>query len=189
MATIGFKAEGDAILLLDYRDSLDSFLPEVGQSLWLREVHDREDGDPPKVDLEGERRVGDYVRKLIADNVVSAVHDVSDGGPLVAVTEMALAGNIGAELDFDTDCAPTEIAAYFSERQGVYVVSFKGDWLALSADAKNAGVSVSRLGTTVGNSIRFVDDSISYDTIEGLDILLSDLRAAHESFFKDWMES
>ena len=189
MATIGFKAEGDAILLLDYRDSLDSFLPEVGQSLWLREVHDREDGDPPKVDLEGERRVGDYVRKLIADNVVSAVHDVSDGGPLVSVTEMALAGNIGAELDFDTDCAPTEIAAYFSERQGVYVVSFKGDWLALSADAKNAGVSVSRLGTTVGNSIRFVDDSISYDTIEGLDILLSDLRAAHESFFKDWMES
>jgi phosphoribosylformylglycinamidine synthase len=189
MATIAFKGEGEAILLLDYRDSLNSFVPEVGQSLWLREVHGREDGEPPKVDLEGERCVGEFVRKLIEAGVVSAVHDVSDGGPLVAVAEMALAGNIGAELDFDTECAPTEIAAYFSERQGVYIVSLKGDWHEFSDDATQVGVAVSRLGTTAGNSIRFVDDSYSYDTIEGLDVPLADLRAANESFFKDWMES
>lgn len=189
MGTIGFKAEGDAILLLDYRADFESFIPEVGQSLWLREIHGREDGEPPKVDLEGERRVGEYVRKLIDDGLVNAVHDVSDGGTLVAIAEMALAGNVGAELDFDTECGQNEIAAYFSERQGVYIVSLRGDWHALSADAKKIGVTALRLGTTVGDSISFVDDDVSYGTIKGLEVPLTELRAAHESFFKDWMEN
>ena len=45
-------------------------------------------GAPPPVDLEAERRTGDVVRGLIRQGRVSAVHDISDGGLLVAVAEM-----------------------------------------------------------------------------------------------------
>src|SRR6476646_3306009 len=57
MATIGFKAEGETIL------AIGPHYPELGQSLWLREIHGREDGDPPRVDLTDERLNGEIVRK------------------------------------------------------------------------------------------------------------------------------
>ena len=56
----------------------------------------REDGPPPPVDLAAERRNGDFVRGQIVAGRVSACHDVSDGGLLVALAEMAMAGSIGA---------------------------------------------------------------------------------------------
>ena len=60
--------------------------------------HGRRDGPPPPVDLAAERRAGELVRALIADGMVSAVHDCSDGGAAVAIAEMALAGGIGLTL-------------------------------------------------------------------------------------------
>ena len=71
----------------------------LGQSLYLREICEREEGAPPPVDLAAERSNGDLVRALIAEGIATAVHDVSDGGLLVALAEMAMASGIGAELD------------------------------------------------------------------------------------------
>jgi phosphoribosylformylglycinamidine (FGAM) synthase-like enzyme len=56
----------------------------------------REDGAPPPVDLAAERRNGDFVRAEILAGTVAACHDVADGGLLVAIAEMALAGDTGA---------------------------------------------------------------------------------------------
>ena len=64
----------------------------LGQSVYLRDICGREEGAPPPVDLAAERRHGEFVRSLIRDGVVTAVHDVSDGGLLVALAEMAMAG-------------------------------------------------------------------------------------------------
>ena len=87
-ATIAFKSEGEGIFVIgDTRGHL-------GQSLWLRECHGREEGPPPPVDLKAEKIAGDRVRKLITTGKVTAVHDISDGGLLVAIAEMALAGQI-----------------------------------------------------------------------------------------------
>ena len=66
----------------------------------------REEGAPPPVDLAAERRHGEFVRALIRDGLVTAVHDVSDGGLLVALAEMAMVSHIGAVLE-----APAGIAA------------------------------------------------------------------------------
>ncbi len=187
-ATIAFKAEGEAILLLDHRDELQSWDTEIGQSLWLREVHERTAGAPPAVDLDGERRVGEYVRQLIANERVTAVHDVSDGGTLVAIVEMALAGNVGATLDFDTENRTTEVAAFFSERQSRYVVPVEGDWLPFAAKAREAGITVLRLGGTGGDSLQFVDDDLAYRPFVGRSGPVADLRAAHEGFFPALMQ-
>src|SRR6185503_12984451 len=67
----------------------------LGQSLYLREACGREDGAPPPVDLAVERRNGDFVRSQIAAGKVNACHDLSDGGLLVALAEMAMAACVG----------------------------------------------------------------------------------------------
>ena len=92
-ATLAFKAEQEAILLIGETAGW------LGQSLYLREICQREEGAPPPVDLDAERRNGDFVRALIAEGTATAVHDLSDGGLLVALAEMAMASGIGAELE------------------------------------------------------------------------------------------
>src|SRR6476659_9910840 len=91
-ATIGFKAEGEQLILIGHSDS------HVGQSLWLEVIHGRREGTPPPVDLAAEKRAGECIRRLIVEGLVTAVHDCSDGGALVAIAEMAIAGGFGASL-------------------------------------------------------------------------------------------
>src|SRR5215208_1624632 len=115
-ATLAFKAEGEAILLIGGAPGW------LGQSLYLRDVCGREEGAPPPVDLVEERENGDVVRALIAEGLVTAVHDVSDGGLLVAVAEMAMASGIGARLIAQP--SDTEAHAYwFGEDQARYLVT------------------------------------------------------------------
>ena len=146
----------------------------LGQSLWLREVAGREDGPPPPVDLRAERRNGDFVRGLILDGTVRACHDVSDGGLLVAVTEMALAGGTGATLDHAGDHA-----FWFGEDQARYVLAVP-DAAPVLAAAAAAGVPAAGLGTAGGDGLTLPG---------GVSISLERLRAAHERFFPAWMEA
>ena len=99
-ASVAFKNDGDAIVLIGETTGW------LGQSMYLREICGREEGAPPPVDLAVEKRHGEFVRKLIADGRVTAVHDLSDGGLAVALAEMAMASGLGATLD-----APEGIAA------------------------------------------------------------------------------
>jgi phosphoribosylformylglycinamidine synthase len=170
-ATIAFKSAGETILLLGETKG------HLGQSLWLREIVGREDGPPPPVDLAAERRTGELVRKLIAARHVTAVHDVSDGGPLVAVAEMALASGIGALIENVADM--TKAACAFGEDQGRYVVSSL-DPQAVLAIAEASGVPVTILGITGG-----VDIGVN----GGATVQLDALRRAHESFFPALMEA
>jgi phosphoribosylformylglycinamidine synthase len=185
---IGFKGEGQFIVQLDCHVDHSERTPELGQSIWLRELHDRSDGSPPLVDLARENLAGEFVRRLIAEQRVTAVHDVSDGGVLVAIAEMALAGNIGADLRWWTDDARDQKLELFSEWQATYVVTGTGDWRDLADEARKAGVQIGILGRTSGNAISFVDDSISSDPIASMTIPLADLRAAHEGFFPKLMD-
>jgi phosphoribosylformylglycinamidine synthase len=184
-ATIAFKAEGEAIVLIGDGSA------HPGQSLWLRELHGREDGPPPSVDLAAERRTGELVRALIADGLVTAVHDVADGGLAVAIAEMALAGALGAELDDMVDAGLA--ARWFSEGQGRYVVT-TADLSRLQA-AIGQAVPHRRLGTTglvnrmTGQqAIAWRMSSPVSHTVEIVhDISLAELRAAHEGFFPNLM--
>ena len=149
----------------------------LGQSLWLREIAGVEAGPPPPVDLAAERRNGDWVRAQILAGGVAASHDCSDGGVLVAVAEMALAGGVGAQLG----PAPEGMVPHaflFGEDQGRYVLAVR-DGGALLAAARHAGVPAARLGTTGGTGLTLPG---------GQTISLAALRAAHERFFPAWME-
>ncbi|WP_408587754.1 phosphoribosylformylglycinamidine synthase subunit PurL [Novosphingobium sp.] len=161
MATVAFKAAGEAIFVIGQSNG------HLGQSLWLRELHGREDGPPPPVDLSAERRHGEFVRELIADGKVTAVHDVSDGGLLVALAEMALASGIGCELQ--------EIGDHFTafgEDQARYVVTS-----AVADSIQAAGIPMTRIGTTGGSAVKG----------PGFAVEIATLREANEAFFRDWM--
>ncbi|QJR03363.1 phosphoribosylformylglycinamidine synthase subunit PurL [Sphingobium yanoikuyae] len=155
MATVAFKNEGDAIWLVGGEGT------HLGQSIWLREIAGREAGDAPKVDLVVERANGDAVRALVVAGTVNAVHDISDGGLIVTIAEMALAGKIGATLD-----VALTTASAFGEDQSRYVVTAP------------AGVEIAgavKIGTVGGDSVA----GVSIDA----------LRTAHEGFFPALMDS
>jgi phosphoribosylformylglycinamidine synthase subunit PurL len=157
-------------------------LGHVGQSLWLQEVHGRRDGPAPAVDLAAERKVGEFIRELIGRDLATAVHDVSDGGVLVAVVEMALATGIGADL-LGTDMWSD--AQLFGEDQGRYIVTCltSGEDDPISRLAAERGIPVRWLGNTGGDDIA-VGDLGNLGTVS-----LADLRAAHEGFFPKLMGS
>jgi phosphoribosylformylglycinamidine synthase subunit PurL len=139
--TLAFKAEGEAILLIGETRGW------LGRSLYLRDICGRDEGAPPPVDLAAERRHGDFVRGLIRAGLLTAVHDVSDGGLLVALAEMAMASGIGAVLEAPSGVPPH--AFWFGEDQARYVVTTK-DHHSVMQRAQAAGVPLTRLGATGG---------------------------------------
>jgi phosphoribosylformylglycinamidine synthase len=171
-ATVAFKAADEAIVLLGETKGW------LGQSMYLREICGREEGAPPPVDLAAEKRAGDFVRALIEEGRVTAVHDISDGGLIVTIAEMALASGIGARL-YGAPNFLNETGFWFGEDQARYVVTLKADRFDdLSVRAKTAGVAVRRLGVTHGNSLTLPGER---------PILLDALRERHEGWLPAYM--
>jgi phosphoribosylformylglycinamidine synthase subunit PurL len=168
MTTLAFKADGDAILLLGGHGT------HLGQSIYLREILGREEGAPPPVDLARERLHGDFVRSLINQAQVSAVHDISDGGLGLAVIEMALASGFGAKLD------AMDHAALFGEDQARYVLTCKtGEVAKIITQAHVKGIDVVRVGT--------VTNDVTLNIGGESPISLADLKTAHEGWFPAYM--
>ncbi|MCG8508862.1 MAG: phosphoribosylformylglycinamidine synthase subunit PurL [Rhodospirillales bacterium] len=169
---IAFADENLEILLIG------DTIGHLGRSIYLREIEDRDEGAPPPVDLAIERRNGDFVRGLVNDRLISACHDVSDGGLFVAVAEMAIAGKMGATIDPQNDGMPLH-AWLFGEDQARYVVATT-DAQAILAAAEKAGVPARRIGRTGGDRL----------TLNGsLAISVNELGGAHESWLPDFMST
>jgi phosphoribosylformylglycinamidine (FGAM) synthase-like enzyme len=158
MTTVAFKNDGDAIWLVGGANG--ELGTHLGQSLYLREIAGREAGDAPKVDLAVERQRGEQVREWIAAGKLTAVHDISDGGLLVALTEMALASDKGCTLNVELDTAKA-----FGEDQSRYIVT---------TSANEVLDGATRIGTVGGSQVIGVEIAV--------------LREANEAFFRDWME-
>ncbi|MEO8669344.1 MAG: AIR synthase related protein, partial [Bauldia sp.] len=174
MATIPFKAEGEIILLAGAPAEWGTHL---GRSIWLREILGREDGPPPPVDLAHEKRVGDFVRALIAERKVTAVHDCSDGGLAIALAEMAMASGIGATTTQLNDVSP--LATFFGEDQGRYVLTAsRHDLDSLHQRAKAAGIFMPWIGSTGGALLQLG---------EVISISVAKLKEAHENWFPAFM--
>jgi len=161
--------DGDVLVLIGVSQG------ELGASLYLRELLGREDGAPPPVDLAVERKNGDFVRGLIREKAVSAVHDLSDGGLVVAAAEMALSSDIGLTL-----IATSQLHAHcflFGEDQARYLVATR-DPEALIARAHAEGVHAIVVGEAGG---------AAFASRELFSIPLSKLRQAHEGWLPGYM--
>ncbi|MEO1252435.1 MAG: phosphoribosylformylglycinamidine synthase subunit PurL [Pseudomonadota bacterium] len=151
----------------------------LGQSIYLRDLFAMTEGAPPPVDLEAERKNGELIRKLIDEGLVTAVHDVADGGLLVAAAEMALAAGRG--LNLTTPVKQRAAAFWFGEDQGRYLVAATpaaADTLLLKAAM--AGVQASRLG-------RFGGPDVILDGKDAMSLL--DLSDLFEARLRDYMNA
>jgi phosphoribosylformylglycinamidine synthase len=167
--TIAFKSGSETILLVGETAGW------LGRSLYLRDLCGREEGAPPPVDLAAERRHGEFVRAMIAEGLVTAVHDISDGGILVALAEMAMASGIGAVLE--TPPGIPAHAFWFGEDQARYLITAKNAEPILER-AKAAAVPLARLGATGGTVLSVAGER---------PLLVSDLKRRFEAWLPAYM--
>jgi phosphoribosylformylglycinamidine synthase len=115
---------------------------------------------------------------MIHAGTATAAHDVSDGGLLVALAEMGIAGGIGARLEG----APAEIvphAYWFGEDQARYIVTVPAAEAGrVLAKMKGAGVRCARIGTTGGGSIAIAGET---------PVSVASLKAGFEGWFPAYM--
>jgi phosphoribosylformylglycinamidine synthase subunit PurL len=167
--SLAFKRAGEAILLAGETKG------HLGCSLYLREIAGRDEGAPPPVDLAAERRNGDAVRAAILAGGVTACHDLADGGLLVALAEMVMAGGVGASVAAPP--SPSPLAFWFGEDQGRYVLATT-DPDGLTARLRAAGVPVLLLGVTEGDAL----------TVAGTSAISSaELRRINEAWLPAYM--
>ncbi len=113
-----FKTDGDLVYLVGATFS------ELGGSEYLKRVHDRVRGLPPRLDLNIEKETQDIVLSAIQNGMVSSCHDVADGGLAIALAECCLLSKnyqLGLKAQIKTDLSATELA--FSESQSRFVIS------------------------------------------------------------------
>jgi len=131
---------GDALILLGETRG------HLGQSALLADLFDREEGAPPPVNLEAEAAAGALMLRLARAGLVSAAHDLSDGGLALAVAEMALAAACGAAVEGEG------LAWFFGEDQARYLVACAPDGVSAVLAAAGA-VPARRIGAMGGDAV------------------------------------
>jgi phosphoribosylformylglycinamidine synthase subunit PurL len=179
-ATPGFKREGDMVVMVGPMPPIRGEAPEpqedlISGSSYLEIVHGRVAGSPRGADLAEAKRCGDLVRGMIRSGLIDTAHDVSEGGDVVALAEMSLAGGMGfgfeGEVDVEEELRRVRADSFlFGETGGSYLIAFPEDrW----DDVQGAlvGFAYDWIGATGGRRFR----------VEGLiDLSLDELREAYE---------
>ena len=160
-----FLAAGEDIILIGETKE------HLGASLYLREILGREEGLPPTVDLQAEKANGDFVRSMIEGGKITACHDISDGGLLVAIAEMTYRNGIGADIT-----AIGDAGFWFGEDQARYIITARNSADILAA-AKAINVPAYLIGKTQVSQLTIGDDKISVEQ----------LKATNESWLPEFM--
>jgi phosphoribosylformylglycinamidine synthase II len=162
MMTIAFKNEGDLIIRVGDMEG------HLGCSAYAEEILGlKPEYAPPAVDLEVEKKNAEFILFCIQQGWLTACHDISDGGQLVALAEMAMASGIGANIEISCDASRA-----FGEDQGRYLVTASSEIAErILAKAPEYGVFATVIGETSGDAITLNDSSIK----------VSELRAANEA--------
>ncbi|MEM7670782.1 MAG: phosphoribosylformylglycinamidine synthase subunit PurL, partial [Pseudomonadota bacterium] len=158
--------DGDALVLIGATQG------HLGQTALLWEVMGRAEGDAPPVDLRAEAKAGELVRSFKSAGLISAAHDLSDGGLALGAAEMALAADLGIAIDAHASLSAMEW--FFGEDQGRYLVACDAADLAKLTEAAIATqMPLRRIGTVGGDVVALGDRSIA----------LTEVRDSHETGF------
>jgi phosphoribosylformylglycinamidine synthase len=143
----------------------------LGGSEYLSAVHGIDAGSLPSLDLDLERKVQEFVRFAICEGLIEAAHDVSEGGPIVSLAEMCIAGNVGAELKH-----PANALGLFGERTGSVLVAVRGEGAGIFSDLLDErGIPYEEYGVVRGNRLAISDKGRRV-----IDLAVADLCEAYE---------
>jgi phosphoribosylformylglycinamidine synthase len=113
--TLDFKEKGDLIYLVgNYSD-------DIGSSEYLSSIQGVKLSPVPRFDLDEEFNMQETVKALIAQELINAAHDISDGGLFVSLVEMGFPRGLGFDIETDMDIRAD--AFLFGEGQGRVVVT------------------------------------------------------------------
>ena len=183
--SMGFRAAGDLILLLDGSKGpatdASARQREFSSSEYARAIHGIVAGVPPAIDLAGEKRLIDALGALAADGVLHSAHDLSDGGLAVALAESGFASFFSADwLGADVAIEGNDPAEWvlFGERGARAIVTVApGALAAIERFAAKYGLGLQALGTVTQGTFR-----IRYN---GREVVASPVVSLHE----EWADS
>jgi phosphoribosylformylglycinamidine synthase II len=182
--SMGFRAEGDVILLLDGKQEVEE-KNEFSSSEYAKTIHGIVAGAPPEVDLAAEKRLIDCLVALADQGLLQSAHDVSDGGLAVTLAESCFASNGGqlsAEIALQqhegaASSAPTMMPAeiaLFGERGARAVISCAPAQLTrVQTLASQYGVAPRQIGRVTADLFR-----IQYNGAVLLDAFAASLRSS-----------
>ena len=171
-STPSIKREDDNILLLGQTNGY------LGQSIYAKEILNNTSGLPPKIDLKSEKKIGDTVRDLININKIDTVHDVSDGGFLVALAEMSISGNIGVRINLDKENLNDKFL--FGEDQGRYIISISDKQMSeITKIFNDREIFFQKVGKTCGKKLIINDNE---------EVEIEVLKNLHENWFNKYLE-
>ena len=120
----------------------------LGQSCFLKENFSVIDGKPPEINLINEKNNGETVLELINQNLINSAHDVSNGGLILALSEMAIGSNLGLKVEKNKNLRNL-IEFFFGEDQGRYILEVKRDKLAnVEKILKSNNIHFEKIGFT-----------------------------------------
>ena len=163
---LGTEPGETLILLGETHDELDG-------SIWAQVEHDHLGGVPPRVDLDRERLLADVLTAASRDGLVSAAHDLSEGGLWQAVVEAALAG--------ETGCRDPAARGRGPVRDAVLRVGRAASWWRSRAPRRPASAAMCTARGLPGARIGVVDQGSDSVEVQGrFSVPLAELRAVHE---------
>ncbi|MEU2031601.1 phosphoribosylformylglycinamidine synthase subunit PurL [Nocardia amamiensis] len=147
---------------------------EFGGSIWSQVEHDHLGGVPPKVDFARERLLAEVLSAGSRDGMISAAHDLSEGGLAQAVVEAALAGETGCRILLPEGADP--FVTLFSESAGRVLVAVpRSEETRFTRMCTARELPWVRIGVVDQGS-----DSVEVHGQDEFSIAMDDLRAAHE---------
>ena len=144
-----FKNEDDIILYVG------SPRIGLGGTEYLKVIHGLTTGDAPVLDLDVELKVQQVVLQAITSGLVTAAHDVSDGGLAVCIAEMGIFSLLGAQIDLSIFSGSVH-EIWFSEAQsGIVLTCQPNQKETLIKHLVQGGVEVVQIGTVQGDALMF----------------------------------
>jgi phosphoribosylformylglycinamidine synthase len=158
-----FKKEGDIILYVG--------APRIGLggTEYLKVIHGLTTGDAPILDLDVELKVQETVLEAITSGLVTAAHDISDGGLAVSIAEMGIFASLGAQIDLSV-LSGSNHEIWFSEAQsGIILTCQPNQKEPLMKHLSQGGVDVAQIGTVQGEALNFEGvGSVSLDQLHSI---------------------
>ena len=158
-----FKNEDDIILYVG------SPRIGLGGTEYLKVIHGLTTGDAPVLDLDVELKVQQVVLQAITSGLVTAAHDVSDGGLAVCIAEMGIFSLLGAQIDLSIFSGSVH-EIWFSEAQsGIVLTCQPNQKETLIKHLVQGGVEVVQIGTVQGDALMFEGvGSVSLDHLHSI---------------------
>ena len=171
-----FKEESDKILLIGKTYN------EINGSEYHRTLFNIEQGEAPKIRIDDEYNNANTILKLLdedKDKNITAIHDLSQGGIGIALSEMIIKSNLGCEIETslivkDSDMELNNLM--FSESHGRYIITVKED--ALDEILSKIDVECQCIGEVKGSTLK----------VDNIEISIDDLKDAYTGVIEKYMK-